>query len=217
MGNTITENIYKSNYNHLDEIVVCHQHCFPQSLAVKLGKSYVKKNLEWFLANENRFLFHITINNKIIGYCGSFIPQGFGDGSTSGMLQFAFKEAALGVLKKPWLLLNKEVVAFYPFIFKNIEHKIFGKKITTKPSTSYLKYLGLVVIGVDTAHRGTNVFTELMQYFESIAKQHNISVGNLSVKKNNLRAINAYKKQGWFVFKEDAQTFVMRKEISNEE
>jgi hypothetical protein len=48
-------------------------------------------------------------NNEVVGFCGGFAPQFYGDGSSSGMLQFAFKEAVMGIAKKPWLLVNKEL------------------------------------------------------------------------------------------------------------
>ena len=98
--------------------------CFPNSFNTKLGKKFVAKTLQWFLASDKRFLFHVTINNEVVGFCGGFAPQFYGDGSSSGMLQYAFKEAVFGIFKKPWLIFNKELTAYYPFIIRNIKKKL---------------------------------------------------------------------------------------------
>ena len=210
--------ICNSSRNHLDRLADCHMHCFPDSFATKLGKGYVRKTLDWFLVSDNRLLFHIEIDNQIAGYCGSFIPSGFGDGSSSGMLQHAFKEAVTGMLKKPWLLFNKEIVDFYPFIIKNIRQKIFGKKKLTRTkidmNVNYQSHVGLVVIGVEPKFRGSQVFPELMKYFEAEAIKAEIFTCKLSVKKDNERAIRAYKKFGWFIAEEHAKTFVMEKQLN---
>jgi len=211
--------ICNSSPKHLDGLANCHMHCFPNSFATKLGKAYVRKTLDWFLVSDNRLLFHIEIEDQIAGYCGSFIPSGFGDGSSSGMLQHAFKEAVWGMLKKPWLLLNKEIMDFYPFIIKNIRQKIFGKKkikrIQVDVYTNYPPHIGLVVIGVEPKFRGSQVFPELMKNFEKESIKAEIFTCKLSVKKDNERAIRAYKKFGWFIAEEHAKTFVMEKKLIN--
>ena len=83
--------------------------CFPDSLATKLGKDYVQQTFDWYLNHPNRFLFFIEEGDKVIGYCGGFVPAKPGDGSSSGMLQHAFKQAVTALLLQPWLLLNAEV------------------------------------------------------------------------------------------------------------
>ena len=210
--------LFNSNHKHLDRLADCHIHCFPDSFATKLGKQYVRKTLEWFLVSNNRLLFHIEIENKIAGYCGSFIPSGFGDGSSSGMLQYAFKEAVFGMLKKPWLFLNKEIISFYPFIIKNIRQKIFGKKKISRTQINeyknYQPHVGLVVIGVEPFFRGSFVFQELMKNFEAEAIKAEIFICKLSVKKDNGRAIRAYKKFEWFIAEEHAKTFVMEQNLN---
>lgn len=209
--------LQNSSHKHLDALAICHAECFPASLSTKLGMAYIKKTLEWFLVDDNRFLFHAEVNGNITGYCGGFIPRGFGDGSSSGMLQYAFKEAVLGILKNPLLVFNKEVREFYPFIFRNIKNKIFGKpKIKSVDSSNRprQKYTGLVVIGVLPAFRGTDVFPALMNYFEAQSKLRNVLLLNLSVRKDNDRAVAAYKKFGWQVTEEHLKSFVMQKSLS---
>ncbi len=199
--------------NNLASIAKCHIACFPESLSGKLGAAYVQKTLEWFLVDEKRFLFHIELEGQVIGYCGGFVSRGIGDGSSSGMLQHAFKQAVIGIIKKPWLAFHPEVRAVYPFIFRNIKRKLLPKKanapITVAKDTG--KFSGLVVIGVHPQYRGTGVFMELMQYFFEESKRLGVIGSKLSVKKDNARGINAYKKFGWEIEEDHGKTFVLRK------
>src|SRR4051794_13377066 len=100
----------------IKDLALCHLRCFPGSFSSKLGLQYTSKSLEWFLTNENKFLFHIKCNGKVIGYCGGFRSSYSGDGSTSGMLQFAMREAIIGMIKKPYLLFHPELIKRYPLI-----------------------------------------------------------------------------------------------------
>lgn len=202
-----------SRKEHLPEIADCHISCFPGSLATKLGKAYVVKTLDWFLQSSQRFLFHILVDGKIVGYCGGFVPSKPGDGSSSGMLQHAFTQAVKGLLLQPWLAFHPEVVPHYPFLWRNIKRKFTGK-VTPAPTASpvvFKPYVGLVVIGVNVAYRGKGVSQQLMAEFESKSRglhQHELI---LSVKKNNARAIGAYKKFGWQIKEEHDKTFVLQK------
>jgi GNAT superfamily N-acetyltransferase len=175
--------------------------------------------LQWFLANDKRFLFHIEMNNKVVGYCGGFVPQKIGDGSASGMFQFAFNEAVKGIMKKPWLIFNEEVRRMYPFLWRNIKRKIFRNAnattvVNTHTVSTFAPHTGLVVIGVHTDYRGKGILNELMQYFDEKAKQYQCSFAKLSVKQNNTRAINAYKKFDWQIVEELGNTYVMQKNYS---
>jgi len=196
------KNMYKlcqTLHSHLKDMASCHKTCFNDSLSSKLGKKYIKKSLEWFLVNENRFLFHIECNNKIIGYCGGFRSLYIGDGSTSGMLQYAMPEAIKGIIRKPYLLFHPELIKRYPLIFKNIRRRIFKtkKNIPVTHHNCNESKIGLVVIGVLPEYRGKGCFELLMQQFEEECKKRNADKMILSVKAANARALAAYKKAGW--------------------
>lgn len=208
--------IQNSKKEELPEIAVCHQACFPTSLATKLGKAYVQKSLEWFLVNPNRFLFHIMEGEKVVGYCGGFKPLKPGDGSSSGMLQHAFNQAISGIIVKPWLLLHPEVTPHYRFLWMNIKRKITGKVKPFKPvspGSSFKQFVGLVVIGVQPEYRGKGVAQSLMAEFEKRAFSLGQNEIILSVKKDNNRAIKAYLNFGWNIKDEHSQTYVFNKII----
>jgi GNAT superfamily N-acetyltransferase len=184
----------------LEKISDCHKRCFANSFSTKAGTAYVKKTLEWFLVAENRFLFHIECNNEVIGYCGGFKSAYIGDGSTSGMLQYAMSEAIKGTIKKPYLLFHPELIKRYPLIIRNLFKKIFSKKKANPSITQHSSSnaaIGLVVIGVHPHYRGKGYFELLMQHFEEECKNRKASKAMLSVKMSNTRAIAAYKKTGW--------------------
>ncbi len=172
----------------------------------------------WFFSGKNNFLLHVfNEQNKIVGYCGGFSPSYKGDGSTSGMMRYAMKEAITGAISHPALLFHKEVFPFYPVILKNIFRKIFKKKIEVKEQdekTAIDKRIGLVVIGVHPLYRNKGVFELLMTRFEKEAFERNIHTLTLSVKKDNKRAVNAYKKIGWQVFKEENKILYMTKALA---
>lgn len=200
----------------LPDIARCHIACFPLSLATRLGKAYVQKSLEWFLVNPNRFLFHIEDGGEVIGYCGGFIPQKPGDGSSSGMLQHAFNEAINGILRNPFLLFHAEVKPYYPFIWRNIKRKLTGKLQPVQPvsvAKPFAPYAGLVVIAVHPSKQGRGIAQRLMIEFERKVKEYQQNEVVLSVKRNNKRAIDVYLKSGWQVKEEHRQTFVMNKFI----
>lgn len=206
-----------SEPKQLKEIAICQMDCFPNSFNTALGKKFIAKTLTWFLQKNTRFLFHVTYNNQIVGFCGGFAPQYYGDGSSSGMLQFAFKEAVLGILKKPWLIFSKELRSYYPFIFRNIKKKLgISKSIAATPQPTNFVFkpsVGLVVIGVHPSIRGKGVFEILMKEFECNAIKLNISNCNLSVRSDNARAIAAYKKMGWQIKSDINGAVIMFKQL----
>jgi len=193
--------IRQSQEQQLPDLAACHMACFPTSFATKLGNAYVQKTLDWFLQNEQRFLFHCEADEKVVGYCGGFAPAFYGDGSSSGMLQHAFKEAIKGTLMKPWLAFHPELFQYYPHVFRNLKKRLFRKTPTpnAKAPEQFNQVVGLVIIGVHPKYRGKGVFELLMKEFERQASMLKRNEVNLSVKKENLRAINAYKKFGWHV------------------
>jgi len=204
----------KISLSDIDNIINCYKQCFPNSFSVRLGKAYIKKTFEWYLADESRFLLHVSEDGKVTGFCGGFIPRYKGDGSTSSMLQFAMREAVNGVLRKPWLLLSPQIIQMYPLLFKNVLRKIAGSPKTTQvepAQSSKSKRAGLVVIGVHPAHRGKGVFELLMNKFEQEALQRGIAELDLSVKKENIRAVKAYERSGWKVLKNDKENYIMQK------
>ncbi len=207
-------NVRLTDLAHVPLVANCHKACFPNSFSVRLGMAYLLKTFEWYLTDKNRSLYHIeNTDGIVVGYIGLFKPVPGMVGSSSSILQYAMPHAFKGIFKNPLLLLNREVIPFYPLIVKNILKKLFykqsGKQVNN--SNDLKQALGLVVIGVHPDFRGCGAFEQLMNCFEQHATQLHLSLLYLSVKKNNQRAIGAYKKMGWHITGESGDSFNMQK------
>lgn len=214
--------IINSQNSDLEKIAVCHISAFPDSLSSKMGLSYLKKMIEWYLADEKRFLFHIEENGKCAGYCGGMIHDGTQtSGSASGMIQYSFNEAVISILLRPWLLFHKEIISKYTLITKNIKKRFKNKKNTVSTDQrkkAYLKIepsVGLVVIGVSSEFQGKGYGTLLLQEFENRAKEMNYKLINLTVRNDNTQAIKAYERNGWIRSKLSGNSLEMYKNIIN--
>lgn len=71
--------------------------------------------------------------------------------------------------------------------------------------------MSLAVIG---EFRGSGVALDLIREFEAEMKKRGVSACTLSVKRENLRGINFYKKAGWQISEETTEFFKFRKVLS---
>ena len=210
--------IKPSTSKDLKQIALCHRSTFPKSFSSKLGQKYCEKMFEWYLSTDKAFLFHLIENNNCIGYCGGIINDGtLSCGSSSAMTQYSFNQAIKSLLVRPWLLFHKEMIKNYAFLLKNISVKLGIKKLNrTKTSKEQLKkepYVGLVVIGVNPNEHNKGYGRILLQAFEKKASALKISKITLTVKATNIKAIKAYKRNGWYEFKRTNSVINMSKKI----
>lgn len=213
--------IINSKSSDLEKIAICHKSAFPDSLSSKMGINYLKKMIEWYITDKNRFLFHIEDNGKCIGYCGGMIhDETQATGSASGMIQYSFNEAVKSILFRPWLLFHKELVSKYSLIRRNIKMRFKKKKYhpnknqqTERSKTSERK-AGLVVIGVAETYQGNGYGSLLLKGFESRAKEMNINIMELTVRNDNGAAIKSYERNGWVKSKLNGNSLEMYKIIN---
>ena len=212
-----------SDNSHLEFISKCHIKAFPDSLASAMGTKFVKVMLSWYLSSNKVFLFHLVDNQNIVmGYCGGIIVDGtLSTGSTSGMAQHTFNAAVWGFITHPWLIFHDELRSKWRILFKNILMKIglqskqhFSeeqvRRFSAEPSA------GLVVIGVDPSFQGKGYGSILLEEFERIVISNYKGIKNLqlSVNANNLKAIKAYKKNGWCEESSNGKSLVMKKYLA---
>lgn len=203
----------------LNKIAQCHIAAFPKSVTSLLGEKVVASMLQWYLSAPNKFLFYVEEDGVVKGYCGGFIMDGSDSyGSGSGMTQFGFNQAAGAFVRKPWLLLHKEVRKKYAFILTNVSRKLGFKKeqpmaITQpKPKNEPLT-AGLVVIGVIPNLQQKGLGTSLQQEFERKAIELGAKRLSLSVRKQNEKAIKSYLRNGYSKNDENETSFVMIKDL----
>lgn len=193
----------------LDEVVRCYQSSFPKSIFTILGHNFVYVYLNWFLKSENRVLITCFDDRKCLGFCAAYYRHYPGEGPVVESFKNLFRY-------KPWLvLLNicvilrhlvkqslfgsvKSIIRSY---FKN--HFLISKRIKYDPNSysdeviSGSRSFGLVAIGVAPFAEGLKIGTNLLKAYETEATRLNCNFCRLTVKRNNVRAIAFYKKNGW--------------------
>lgn len=202
----------------LKKIAKCHIAAFPKSLSSRLGLAYCVKMLEWYLTSDNKFLFHIILEDGVAGYCGGFMRKGELHGSSTGMTQHASKVGILALLLRPWLLVHPKITRNYKFIWRNIL-LLFSRKQSNKPAENSNRGFpieltaGLVVIGVDPKYQGKGFGSILLKEFEKKAIAMNCSRLILTVESSNKKAILAYQHNGWVSGQEKDDHLLMFKSV----
>lgn len=209
--------IEKSTSNDLLQIALCHRRAFPESLSSQLHKPFTMKMLSWYLEDDRGVLFHVQDDDAIVGYCGAIrtISPGL-PGSSTSMAQYSFKAIIKALILKPWLIFHSENMKRIPLIKKNILLKLGvnnNKNNHSSKSELFIPYWGLVVIGVDPAFQGKGIGSLLLQEFEKLAKEDGVTRINLSVKKENSKAIKSYERNGWQILSSNLDSFTMYKNI----
>jgi ribosomal protein S18 acetylase RimI-like enzyme len=199
----------------LDKIAHCHRSAFPNTLSSRLGLSISYKMLQWYLVNDKRFLFWLAKDNVCLGYAGGMISDGTQiHGSTSGTIQFAFREIVVALLRKPWLWFHPELAARYPLILKNIYFRITGFKTPVKDRKGAISaepHTSLVVIGVHPEHQGKGYGSLLLKVFEQKTIDMGFNKMLLTVLAENAQAIKSYTKNGWTKVRQEGKSVNMQK------
>ena len=206
---------------NLLSIAECHIKAFPKSVTSLLGKKVVSSMLQWYLSADNKFLFFIEEDKKVIGYCGGYINSGTEQyGSSSGMTQFGMQSALFAFILKPWLLFHPEIRKKYRFIFVNIKRKLglLPTSVITPVSTTNTPLAkepvaGLVVIGVLPSYQKKGIGSQLQKEFESIARRKGAVKLSLSVRMENTQAQKSYERNGYKILNNDGISYIMTKNL----
>jgi ribosomal protein S18 acetylase RimI-like enzyme len=207
----------RADKESLTGIAKCYIEAFPNSISAKLGQNYITHNLEWFIGDDNKILFYIQEENECIGFCGGYLWTKIGDGSTSSMINYSKKIRNQILLRKPWLLLDYEsIIKILNFLLMKFRLIFLGNKSVEIKLQRNEPSLGLVVIGVTPSNKGKGIASILIQHFEKFGADKGINWAHLSVRKENLRAINFYKKNGWEItnsVKSNDGSFSLKKKL----
>ncbi len=209
-------NLISSKKEDLKEIAKCHKSAFPQSLSSKMGIKYLSKMLEWYLVSPKAFIFHLEVDNEIVGYCGGIIVDGeLSTGSASAMTQYSFNAAVMAILLRPWLLFHPELLNKYRFVLRNFTYRFKKPQLSEEQKSDKRKdpHTGLVVIGVDQKHHGIGYGSILLQEFEKRTRELAIHKMMLTVKASNEKAIKSYLRNGWENAELKAGSLQMQKSI----
>jgi ribosomal protein S18 acetylase RimI-like enzyme len=204
----------------LKEVVKCHKEAFPYSLTTLLGSKYLIKNYEWYLENKDAFLLIIKSNDssQVTGFAGGLlIHESSSHGSSSSVIQYTFRTTISALIIRPYLIFHPNMLLNYSLILRNVYLKVINKFLPKSNEQANFKNinrsLGLVVIGTNKESRGKGIGSSLLVKFEEMGKKMKVDEMHLSVNKNNIAAIKAYKKNGWYVKNTHKNNFVMSKNI----
>lgn len=204
----------------LKKIAQCRIEAFPDSLSSKLGTTYVLKMLSMFI-EKNNFILYIEKNNECIGFVTALVPENEHSCSTREAINFTFNDLLRGMLYKPWLFFHPIVLREYKVGIEMIKKKlraIFQLKNEQKIDISKLapeiiNSIGLIDIAIQPKFQGKGYGSILLNAFEN----HCLKIGkykmHLSVKPDNQKAIQSYKKNGWIMFLSEPKQLNFYKEI----
>ena len=211
--------ISKADLGDIPDIVSCHREAFPDSFTTRLGRKYLTKNYEWYFSTMDTFLIVArNENHEMLGYAGGlWLHKDSKHGSSTSMLQYAYREAIQALVLRPWLLIHPQMLQNYTLLWKNIKIKLGFTKFTPKEKRAvplpFVSSLGLVVIGTTQKARGRGAGTALLIAFEEEARLMGVAKMHLSVRQRNQAAITVYKKNGWVIEKEHGKNYNMYRNL----
>ena len=199
----------------LQEIALIHTKAFPDYFLTAFGKDLLYKFYESYLKNKQVFIV-AEKENKVIGFI-------LGNNSDISRKEFFNKNFYKIVFK-----IISELLKGNKILWKGMFQRLFFIKeaILSKINKSKGKALKnegggyslgtsyrLLSIAVDPNERGNNSAFEMEKYFCNKLKEKNVITVGLSVKKENIRAINFYKKCKYEIEKEEKESIYYIKNI----
>ena len=185
----------------LEQVVDCHMNVFPDSLYNKFGKRFLVKTFSWYLRNPmKRKLLSFEKNNIVCG----FLTMRMTDDKDS-YYRYIFPTFIHSIIMFPKAILDKN------FLFL-----ILSPIITKNNSIVASSTMELVSLGVRIQNRNEGIATKLISEFERISKLSLYKTLILSVKEDNINAIDFYFNHGWRVshsHKRNANYVILKKEI----
>lgn len=174
----------------LSAVAKLHSEAFHDSLHIRLGPTYVRRMLEWFMESKDRIaLAAYEDQGFVVGYA-----LGAPTAQLHGMNRRLLPFAAQGVILRPWSLLNAE---FRAVCVRRMQSLCLG--VRDEPTVLELPpaTISLVGIGVAKAAQGRGVGRDLVQAFIAAAAGLGAPLLELTVRRENAAAIRLYENSGW--------------------
>lgn len=175
----------------VNEAVRLHNEAFHDSFSTRLGDTYVKSMLEWFVASPTGIsVVALNSTGEVVGYV-----LGAPSGSSTKLTRDLGFVAARSLICRPYLLSHPE---FRQKLLNRFRHLVRAPKEGVLPLPQLPQpTMGLFSIAVKTCVRGTGLGSALMQEFESQCQAARVKSLLLSVRDENQFAISLYSKNGW--------------------
>ncbi len=176
--------------NDILPLSLIHLKAFKNHMNARLGRKYAGAFIKWFIENSNAICLTATADEKTMGYvCGAAL------GYNQKMNKDLLRTVAGCFLFRPYLFFNKELMnAVKIKIQILLGNKSLLKDAVKDPSG---RGISLVSICSDTNSTIKGIGTVLINEFEKQAKLLGFDFMRLSVKPENVKAINFYEHNGW--------------------
>ena len=177
------------------DVAILHLEAFAGHLSTRIGMLYIERFMRWFCVGDQTIaLVAMDSHSRILGYVVG-APVGYNTSINKDLLWVAI----MGILRHPWLFLNSR--------FLQIIKARLGFILCRSPKSHMEPRLpeptmSLVAIGVSPSATGKGVGQQLIQAFESKARELMMQSLRLSVYRHNARARGLYEKSGWQPFSE---------------
>lgn len=187
MSNGQTE-IINMNSTHIEELSKLHMDAFSGYSNTKIGRSYVKKFLNWFVDFPEGIALTALFDGTPVGYVVG-APAGYQVKMNKDLAGVAL----IGFVSHPWVAFNKKIISIALSRLKIL----VGKKENKINEVQDGKVISLVGIAVSPQYGGYKIGSNLMIAFEKLARSNGYDIMRLSVYDHNEAAISMYKKSGW--------------------
>lgn len=187
-------------------IIAVHQRAFPDSLSTKLGKRYLAIFYDWFVSSTSAICFIAVKEGVVIGFVAGDQNGQYYYYHFYGSRYASLRRAALfGVIKNPLAVfsLRRALSMIYPIIKRILSEFLFFKRQNTnqerpRPEKDAPQInASLISIAVAPDTMGTKVATQLLNAFVYEATKRKRPFIQLTVNKENRRAIRFYEREGW--------------------
>lgn len=179
--------------NMVTEVSSVHLQAFKGAMNTRLGKTYVRKFLDWFVQSEGGIALVAILkaggNEQIVGYVVG-APLGYG----KAMNRDLFWVASWNIIIRPWLFSSdqfRSTIKARLIAFFKLQHDQISKIDLPLPAMS------LVGLAVMPNQQGQNIGKELLLAFEKRARDLRMRSLCLSVYPENSAARHVYEKCAW--------------------
>jgi ribosomal protein S18 acetylase RimI-like enzyme len=204
MGDLIIKEMVVEQVESLVEI---HMKAFSGYSNTKIGKSYVKSFLNWFINDPSAITITAVYDGDITGYVVG-APVGYQTKMNKDLMGVVI----IGIISHPWVIFNKKILSI---AFSRLK-VLFNKKsdVTDKSPSTNGNVISLVGIAVSPEYAGLKIGSSLMKKFEEIAHNKKFNSMRLSVYNDNEAALKLYHKSGWNEFSRSDKTITFTKTLN---
>ncbi len=190
----------------VEDVALIHLAAFKGYMSARLGLSYTKAFLSWFLTYPNSITLKAELDGKLCGYAIG-APLSYAKAISRDLLWVGIRS----------IIANPGVIVHRSFLYTcRARLRILltrKKKSVAREAGPEGKGISLIGIGVTPQFSGAGVGHTIMGVFEENARSMGMDYMVLSVYGHNTRARTTYEKSGWRILKEVGNGIVYSKHL----